>query len=379
MESGATGSGAWNRGNATFASTPTMGPGEDDELPSGPSSPESRQPLSLRIGWTGAALIAAGLALALAIIIFEVWRSCGPPGAWAPILAGTVVGVGLMLIGFLIHLQSLITTFEHRSSARHRELAESHRELARRVERLHAIHAALSTRDTGANTAAIPEGGGPGRGPVRVATAATGAVKREGMEKVGPGRPRPAEKCPVCSRELKGGRCERCDTSAQIQSAYLEVSKVQSTGVAVEESASLLASARECLEAGQYDEARKFVGSALHFAKVSAGRHDELSARFRKAEDGVLSLRASAGTADEIAALKGLLVQAREEMSRGLYDEAGETLDRVLRAVEALAKPQPREAGKPERPSAGISKCPKCGKSVLTGWPKCPYCLAPLS
>ncbi|MGQ9582731.1 MAG: hypothetical protein ACUVV6_04360 [Thermoplasmatota archaeon] len=35
-------------------------------------------------------------------------------------------------------------------------------------------------------------------------------------------------------------------------------------------------------------------------------------------------------------------------------------------------------AGSTPKPSSGIHNCPGCGKSVLAGWRKCPYCLGPL-
>lgn len=35
-------------------------------------------------------------------------------------------------------------------------------------------------------------------------------------------------------------------------------------------------------------------------------------------------------------------------------------------------------AGSAPKPSSGIHNCPGCGKSVLAGWRKCPYCLGPL-
>jgi len=450
---------------------------------SGPPEGAEPAPSGIRMRKTlGAAGIIIGSGLIIVMPFLDSLNGVSVSGAISAQDIGTLAGFVILLSGVLLYLGSVISHMEHR-----------HRGLERRLEGL----LEGSGKEPEAGPGSVPESPvekeattpdhsaakqGPAFAPAEkapetveplpAAGAAAGTAPEsppaaeEKMEET-VAVPPPAQPilpetaqavpatgtdCPVCGNELTGGVCRHCITSAAIQNAYQELSRTQELGVWVDETAGLLASARDSLEEKDYLQAGEYVRSSKYLLEISAKTYFALRSAVEKAESERRKLEESGIDTTELAsklsAVRSTIVGGDYQEAKRLLDEERSTasdlsLPYFQRPAAASAvgqaaggQPQPKPWAQkqpvrfPEKPpatamappeepapaaagpvtgpesippseaaapsptpaeeppapsqkavpkfSSGITACPNCGRKTMSGWKKCPHCLAVL-
>jgi len=188
-----------------------------------------------------------------------------------------------------------------------------------------------------------------------------------------PGAPA-AGRCPVCSWELADRRCGHCEASARVQEAHLAVSDVQSRGIRVEKSASLLQRARELLEENDIPAMDDYLQMALEAASEAETLQGPLRKALDKAAGAQKALKASG---KDTRRLEQALSRAERFLDEGELEGARLLVRRIPAFIREHQGPPVPGARAPAIPRY-LSTCPGCSRNIMRAWKKCPFCLKPL-